>query len=105
MRSPSMRLSTNVSFSQSIFPNLWDLKSLGAWPLNWYTTNKGSKQNTMTTMKRPNFIDSPYFVMELNNWHLLPGAPKEVVEEFDAFMKVLNFSYEEDKDHKENVTQ
>lgn len=36
--------------------------------------------------QRPKFLDSPYFVMEFGNWHLLPGAPKEVVEEFELFM-------------------
>ena len=35
----------------------------------------------------PKFIDSPYFVGEPGNWHLKPGAPAEVVEEFEAFMK------------------
>lgn len=37
--------------------------------------------------ERPNFLDSPYFVMEVGNWHLKPNAPKEVVEEFNAFMR------------------
>lgn len=35
----------------------------------------------------PKFLESPYFVDEVGNWHLLPGAPEEVKEEFDAFMK------------------
>ena len=34
----------------------------------------------------PKFYDSPYFVDEPGNWHLKPGAPKEVVEEFEKFM-------------------
>lgn len=38
------------------------------------------------SVARPNFIDSPYFVSDKGNWHLLPGAPKEVVEEFEEFM-------------------
>ena len=37
--------------------------------------------------ERPKFFDSPYFVGELGNWHLKPGAPKEVVDEFNAFMR------------------
>jgi hypothetical protein len=37
----------------------------------------------------PAFMDSPYFVMELNNWHLKPGAPAEVQKEFDEFMKLF----------------
>lgn len=40
-------------------------------------------------MVRPKFMDSPYFVGEMNNWHLKDGAPKEVRKEFDQFMKVL----------------
>lgn len=40
----------------------------------------------MTIMTRPNFIDSPYFVMEFGNWHLLSDAPPEVVKEFDEWM-------------------
>ena len=36
---------------------------------------------------RPKFMDSPYFVPEFNNWHLLPGAPEEVVKEFEEFKK------------------
>ncbi|MEA4812262.1 MAG: hypothetical protein VB108_06805 [Anaerolineaceae bacterium] len=54
----------------------------------------------MTTMKRPSFMDSSYFVLEPNNWHLLPGAPKEIVEAFNAFMKELEESYS-DKEEKE----
>ena len=37
----------------------------------------------------PKFLDSPYFVDEPGNWHLKPGAPEEVVKEFNAFMKPL----------------
>ena len=39
------------------------------------------------SVSAPKFIDSPYFVGEPDNWHLKPGAPKEVQEEFDEFMK------------------
>ena len=45
---------------------------------------------------RPNFLDSPYFVGEIDNWHLKEGAPKEVQEEFDEFMKNKDIK-EEDK--------
>ena len=38
---------------------------------------------------RPKFMDSPYFVPEFNNWHLLPGAPEEVVKEFEEFKKIF----------------
>ena len=37
--------------------------------------------------KMPSFIDSEYFVDEFDNWHLLPGAPEEVVKEFEEYMK------------------
>lgn len=35
---------------------------------------------------RPSFWDSPYFVPEPDNWHLKPGAPEEVVREFNEYM-------------------
>ena len=40
--------------------------------------------------ERPDFIDSPYFVMEIGNWHLKDGAPEEVVEEFNRFMSMMS---------------
>lgn len=40
--------------------------------------------------KKPKFIDSPYFVGEPGNWHLKPNAPKEVIKEFNKFMKEDN---------------
>ena len=36
---------------------------------------------------KPNFVDSPYFVPEENNWHLKEGAPEEVVKEFEEYME------------------
>ena len=36
---------------------------------------------------QPKFFDSPFFVMEEDNWHLLPGAPKEVIDEFKEYMQ------------------
>lgn len=39
--------------------------------------------------ERPDFLDSTYFVMELNNWHLKPGAPEETIQEFEQFMRLL----------------
>lgn len=35
---------------------------------------------------RPDFIDSPFFVMEPGNWHLKPGAPEKVKKEFEEYM-------------------
>jgi len=39
------------------------------------------------SMARPDFMDSPYFVDEYDNWHLLPEAPEEVKKEFEEFMR------------------
>lgn len=36
---------------------------------------------------RPKFVDSPYFVMEDENWHLKEGAPEDVKKEFEEYMK------------------
>lgn len=38
----------------------------------------------------PKFMSSPYFVPEPDNWHLLPGAPEEIVKEFEAFMALVS---------------
>lgn len=35
----------------------------------------------------PKFITSEFFDDEFGNWHLKEGAPKEVVEEFNEYMK------------------
>ncbi len=34
----------------------------------------------------PKFMNSPFFVMEEDNWHLIPGAPEEIVKEFNDYM-------------------
>lgn len=34
----------------------------------------------------PRFTKSPYFVDEPGNWHLKPGAPEDIVQEFEEFM-------------------
>lgn len=36
---------------------------------------------------KPSFFDSEYFVPEVDNWHLKDGAPPEIVEEFEEYMK------------------
>jgi len=41
-------------------------------------------------MIQPKFINSPYFVAELDNWHLKEGAPEDVKKEFDEYMEVYN---------------
>lgn len=40
------------------------------------------------TGERPKFMDSPYFVAEPGNWHLKPGAPQEIKDEFEAEMQL-----------------
>lgn len=35
----------------------------------------------------PKFFKSEYFVCEVDNWHLKEGAPKDIVEEFEKWMK------------------
>lgn len=37
---------------------------------------------------RPKFFDSPYFVMDEDNWHLKEGAPAETVKEFNEYMGI-----------------
>ena len=32
------------------------------------------------------FFESPYFVADPNGWYLKDGAPKEVVDAFNAYM-------------------
>ncbi len=41
----------------------------------------------MTEVRRPDFLDSPYFVNEQDNWHLKNGAPQEVIDEFNQYME------------------
>ena len=33
------------------------------------------------------FSKSPFFVDEIDNWHLLPGAPEDVVKAFEEFLQ------------------
>lgn len=49
---------------------------------------------------KPNFMDSPYFVMEEDNWHLKDGAPADIVKEFNEFM-----GYDENKPVKKSFTE
>lgn len=35
----------------------------------------------------PKFAESPYFVPEMGNWHLKEGAPQEIIDEFNEYMK------------------
>jgi len=45
----------------------------------------------------PKFFTSEWFVDEPDNWHLKPGAPKEIVDEFNAYMKA------QEEAEKENI--
>lgn len=38
-------------------------------------------------MPMPKFFTSKWFVPEVDNWHLKPGAPKDIVDEFNEYMK------------------
>ena len=40
----------------------------------------------MSTMKM-DFVDSPYFVPEDENWHLKEDAPEDVKKEFEEYME------------------
>lgn len=43
----------------------------------------------MTSFRRPDFVDSPFFVDDPGNWHLKPGAPADVVKEFNEFLEMI----------------
>lgn len=51
---------------------------------------------------RPKFMDSPFFVDDLFNWHLKPGAPADVVKEFNDYMN--QDKLEEEKPVKKSFT-
>ena len=38
------------------------------------------------SMTAPKFIDSEYFYIDDDGWHLKEGAPEEVQKEFDEYM-------------------
>ena len=47
-------------------------------------------------MPMPKFFTSEFFVAEVDNWHLKPGAPPEVVKEFEDYMSRLRENHEND---------
>ena len=57
--------------------------------------------SSMTT-ERPKFFDSPYFVMEEDNWHLKEGAPDDVVKDFNEYMKETSLTPEISNDKPVN---
>ena len=43
----------------------------------------------------PEFAQSEWFVAEPDNWHLKPGAPPEIVKEFEEWMADHGFKEDE----------
>lgn len=43
----------------------------------------------------PKFYKSEWFVPEPDNWHLKEGTPREIVEEFEEYMKTQKVHEEE----------
>lgn len=43
----------------------------------------------------PEFAKSEWFVDEPDNWHLKPGAPPEIVKEFEEWMKEHEYNEED----------
>ncbi|MEW9110847.1 hypothetical protein ACQCT6_19560 [Cytobacillus gottheilii] len=41
------------------------------------------------TEKRPDFMNSSYFVDEPGNWHMKAGAPKELREQLELYLQSL----------------
>jgi hypothetical protein len=46
----------------------------------------------MTTTVRPMFMDSPYFVADVDNWYIKDDAPIEIKKEFEEYEKEYNNS-------------
>lgn len=42
----------------------------------------------------PDFVKSEYFVPEVDNWHLKEGAPDDVREEFEEYMRIRDENHE-----------
>ena len=40
-------------------------------------------------IERPSFYNSPYLIIDEKGWRLKPGAPKELVKEFNDFMESI----------------
>lgn len=55
------------------------------------------------SQRRPSFWDSPYFVPELDNWHLTEDAPEDIRKEFEEYMG--NDCPEMDKEDSEAALQ
>lgn len=46
--------------------------------------------------KAPQFIDSPNFVMEPDNWHMTKSASEEEKQEFEEWMSAKDILFKED---------
>ena len=46
------------------------------------------------TPSAPEFISSPYLIIDDKGWRLKPNAPKELQEQFKEFINSLNMDYE-----------
>jgi hypothetical protein len=57
------------------------------------TKNK-DKGGIKMPRKRPQFTKSPFFIDEPGNWHLKPGAPVEIQEEFENYISSLMDDYQ-----------
>ena len=54
---------------------------------------------------KPKFMDSPFFVMDEDNWHLKPGAPADVVKEFNDYMNGGGLLEDEEKPVKKSFSE
>jgi hypothetical protein len=46
---------------------------------------------------RYSFFNSPFFVPEMDNWHLKEGAPEELKKEFEEAMKMFVYPHDENE--------
>ena len=53
----------------------------------WRNANKVNGGNKMNNVTAPKFINSPYFYIDEDGFHLKNGAPIEITKEFEQFMK------------------
>ena len=58
----------------------------------------------MSMKYRPDIFESPFFVMEPDNWHLKPDAPEELKREFEEYMRDFRHSNGHDDDEPVDST-
>ena len=49
----------------------------------------------------PDFWGSPWFVPEVDNWHLKDGAPEELKREFEEYMRNSDIIFSDDEEDDE----